>query len=617
MIHQQQNSIRKQKPNSAQKEKHNASECFSKAIHAHQAGQWQTAESHYLELIQHNPAHLDGITLLGTLYLQLGHHELALRWLSQSISINPNQASTLNNVGNILRALNRHDEALNSYSRAISVNPDYADAYCNRANHLRDLQQLEAALSDCDRAITLKIDYADAYINRANILHDLTRYKEALADADKAILLNAKLPVAHNIRGNILLAQEQYSQALTSYEHAITLNPQYADAHNNLANALRQLHRYDEMLESYAHAIAIKSDFVDAYLNRGIALECLEQHHLALEDYDRAIQIDPYHPGAHWNKAQLKLLKGDWSEGWPLYEWRWKYAKDVLVDPYPADKRWHTGIPLHGKTILLHTEQGLGDTIQFCRYIPLLVEQGTNVVLNTSSLLKELINTLPCKLHLVTEHDALPNYDYHYPLMSLPLAFNTTITNVPCSIPYLSSSSDKQRYWQERLSGITKPKIGLIWNGNSIHPNDRNRSTALENIAALLEQDYSFHCLQKDIRPSDRAVMEYYPQLQLAELNDLSDTAALIEQLDIVISVCTSVAHLAGALGKPVWIMLAKNADWRWLENRTDSPWYPSVRLFRQPSAGNWKEVIDQIIKALETEFPKEKHQYAQLSTQR
>lgn len=579
-------------------------EAYRLALAAHQAGQWQQAESAYLQLLERQPRHPIAATLLGTLYMQFGVATQAKLWFLKALEINPGQPDVLNNLGNLLRAENHYDEALDCYTRSIALNGNYLEARINRSVLLRDIGRLDEALADCRHALTIQPGSAGGHTIHAAILSNMGDQAAALKAVRHAIALNPNDPLAHNILGNVLCAQKSFTAALESYAEAIRLNPGYAEAYNNQATVLRELQRHEESLQSYDHALALAPEYADACYNKGIVLDTLARFDEALESYNRAISLNPNHGGAHWNKAQIKLLKGEWEEGWPLYEWRWHYKDLGLVNPFPPATHWDGLQPLQGKTLLLHTEQGLGDAILFARYIPLMIAQGVRVILKTSGALKKLMCSLPCPLQVVADNEPLPAYDFHYPLMSLPLVFGTRPSSIPVNIPYFSVPETTCRAWKDQLSKAPRPKIGIIWNGSTANPNDHNRSTTLQTIAPLLKQDYAFYCLQKEIRPEDQAMLHHFPQLQVYPLDDLIDTAALIQQMDLVISVCTSVAHLAGALGKPVWIMLTANADWRWLQNRTDSPWYPSAKLFRQQTTGHWDQVVEPVIQALNSTFP-------------
>jgi hypothetical protein len=300
---------------------------------------------------------------------------------------------------------------------------------------------------------------------------------------------------------------------------------------------------------------------------------------------------------AHWNEALLRLLTGDFSRGWAKYEWRWRNESLALSTRNFSQPLWLGAEAIDGKTILLHSEQGLGDTIQFCRYVPLVAARGARVILEVERPLHEIMTNLAGATEVISKGDALPDFDFHCPLLSLPLAFGTHLETIPSLTSYLRAPGQTLKHWQARLGPKARPRIGLVWSGRPAHKNDQNRSISLRSLLPLLDIEATFVSLQKDVRSDDAAVLkECNDVLHFGdELKDFSDTAALILQLDLVISVDTSVAHLAGALGEPVWILLPYNPDWRWLLDRDDSPWYPSARLFRQQQIGNWAGVIDQV----------------------
>jgi len=456
-------------------------------------------------------------------------------------------------------------EALAPYDSAIALNPDDAVAHNNRGRALFELKQFDAAMASFERAIALKPDYAEAYNNRANVLQQKKRFGEALANYERAIALKPDLAAVYMNRGNVLQNLGRLDEALASYERAIALKPDYARAHNNRANVLKQLRRLDEALTSYERAIALEPDYAEAYSN----------------------------------KSLLKLLTGDFDEGWELYEWRWKHQLKEYARNF-AKPLWLGRRPIAGQTLLIHAEQGLGDAIQCCRYAAMAEAMGANVILEVPASLVSLISTLKGHLTIVEKGQPLPAFDLHCPIMSLPLAFKTTVATIPAAVPYLYADSGKQKLWQERLGVTTRLRVGLVWSGSTAY-NEAIRSIPLDLLKPLLELPAEFHALQKEIRSEDAAHLPNFSQLHIHqdELADFSDTAAVIQEMDLVISVDTSTAHLAGAMGKPVWILLPFMADFRWLLDRTDSPWYPTATLFRQPANGDWNSVIGQIAERL------------------
>jgi tetratricopeptide (TPR) repeat protein len=359
---------------------------------------------------------------------------------------------------------------------------------------------------------------------------------------------------------------------------------------------LQDLKRLDDALASYDRAIAIKPDYAEAYSNRGVTLKDLKRLDDALASYDRAIELKPDYANAYWNKSLLKILNGDYLEGWQLYEWRWKTELLIYLRGY-KQPLWLDTQSLLNKTLLIYPEQGLGDYIQCIRYAVLVEQLGATVILEVPSELMSLVSTLKGQFTLVESGKPLPEFDYHCPVMSLPLAFKTTVDTIPADLPYLYTNEDKKQHWQEKLGNKTVTKIGLVWSGSTTHNNDHNRSLLLQQLSSLLELPVEFHSLQKEVRTVDIKTLTEFPSIHQHQddLQDFSDTAALVDAMDIIISVDTSVAHLAGAMGKKVFVLVPYAPDYRWMLDRPDSPWYPSATLFRQPALDDWESVIVEI----------------------
>ena len=576
-------------------------ELFRRATSLHQSGKLTDAAALYKRLLNQFPKHHLLLAGLGTIALQQGNLEEAARLLGLSLDVEPNQPMTHSNRGVALQGIKRLDEAVASYDRAIALKPDYAEACFSRGTVLHELKQLDAALADYDRAIALKPDYAGACFSRGIALQELKRLEEALASYDRTIALKPDYAEAYLNRGITLHDLRRLDEALANYDRAAALKPDYAEAYSNRGFVLQELKRSGEALASCDRAIALKPTLAEAYFNRGVPLQHLKRLDESLASYDRAIALKPDYAEAYWNKSLHKLLTGDFDEGWQLYEWRWKSLQKQSARNF-AQSLWSGEQPVAGKTLLIHAEQGLGDLIQFCRYIPMVEALGANIVLEVHASLVSLISTLKGNFTLAEKDKALPSFDLHCPIMSLPLAFKTTLASIPASVPYLHADPGKKEIWHQRITSNTKPKAGLVWSGSMEHKNDNNRSIPLDMLKPLLQLPIEFHALQKEIRPDDAAVLPYLTQIHLhqEELHDFSDTAALIQEMDVVISVDTSVTHLAGAMGKPVWILLPFMPDFRWMLDRIDSPWYPTATLFRQPVAGEWASVITEIAMRLE-----------------
>jgi hypothetical protein len=344
-------------------------------------------------------------------------------------------------------------------------------------------------------------------------------------------------------------------------------------------------------------ATALEPRYVEAHNNLGNAQVKLFQHEEALQCYDQALALDPGYAEAYWNKALALLQVGRFSEGWVLHESRWaKPSFQPIVRHFPQPI-WDGSFSIAGKTVLLHAEQGLGDTLQFVRYVELLQEFGARIVLEVQVPLVSLINGLFAVEALIKQGDPLPPFDFHCPLMSLPLAFQTTLSSIPIAITYIKSSHEKEHVWAEKLGSTSGLRVGLVWSGDPRHQNDKHRSIPLAELMAVLPLGLEYFSLQPEIRDSDRQALDDYDRLVHfgPELKDFSDTAALCAQMDVVVCVDTSVAHLSGALGKPTFLLLPYNPDWRWLLERTDSPWYPTMQLYRQAQLGSWQSALEKV----------------------
>jgi tetratricopeptide (TPR) repeat protein len=546
---------------------------FKRGVALHQQLKLADAERIYIEVLQRQPNHFDALHLLGVVAVQTKRTARGIELITKAIGLNANVAAAHNNLGNALRDIKRPQEALASYARAIALKPDYAETYYNRGLALQDLKRPEDALASYDEAIALKPDYADAYNNRGLALRDLRRPDDVLA----------------------------------SYDKLIRLKPDYAEAHNNRGIALRDLQRPEDALASHDRAIVLRPDYPEAYYNRGLVLQDLQRLEDALASYDKAIALKPDYAEAYVSQSFCFLLAGRFEQGWHQYEWRKKENKPTAPRAYPQPL-WLGEQNIEGKTLFIHWEQGLGDLIQFCRYAKLAADIGARVILEVPKPLMSLLANLSGVAQLIEAGSPSPPFDYQCPLLSLPLAFKTTLSSIPTTIPYLKVDSGKSRLWKERLGERQKRKVGLVWSGG-FRPNqpemwfiNSRRNIPLRKLAMLKHPDIEFYSLQKG-EPAESELAELmrhnWEGPHMADLtdrlNDFADTAALVENLDLVITVDTSTAHLAGALGKPVWILNRFETCWRWLLDRTDSPWYPTAKLYRQEKAGHWDDVVRRI----------------------
>jgi tetratricopeptide (TPR) repeat protein len=499
-------------------------------------------------------------------------------------------------------------EAEQLCQQIVNTRRDFFEAIYFLAGVQLRLGKRDIALANYDHALTLRPDHSNALCNRGFALHELKRFEEALASYDRALKIRPNDDEILYNRGNTLKELNRLDAALDSYERALTLRPDFTRALINRGNLLYEMGRFEGALTSYDRALAIEPDDPEIHFNRGTALRELSRFEEALASYDRALSLRPDFMEVHWNAATLRLLIGDFTRGWAGYEWRRKDGFKLTPKRDFTQPLWLGADAIEGKTILLHSEQGLGDTIQFCRYASLVAARGARVILEVEESLRELMRPLAGVSSVVAKGNPLPDFDLQCPLLSLPLAFGTQLETIPCATPYLSAPTTKTRIWHDRLGERQKPRIGLVWAGNpttglAATPIDRQRSIEFDRLAPLFQViDCDFYSLQK----GDAAVQQLRKspfQQQVADwtddLHDFSDTAALMENFDLVITVDTSVAHLAGAIGKPFWLLNRYNTCWRWLFDREDSPWYPTARLFRQDKSRDWTDVIARVQAAL------------------
>ena len=408
---------------------------------------------------------------------------------------------------------------------------------------------------------------------------------------------------AHYCLGLALHEGGRADSAVISFRRAITLKANYAEAHFCLGNSLLELNRLDDALASYDAAIALKADYADAYSNRGVVLKNMRRIEDAIASFDRAIALRPDFARAYCNRGFTLLLAGRLRAGWADNEWRLA-LKGGQRAPKPTrytPQRWLQDESASGKTFLVRCEQGFGDTLQFCRYAAGIAGAGGTVILEVQPPLKELLARLEGVAKVIARGEPPPPFDYEYPIMSLPLIFATDLDSIPASARYVRSDPAKVRGWHERLGAPQGPRIGLAWSGSPTHADDRNRSIPLAELLAQLPHGFQYVGLQKELREGDRQTLRASGRVidTSEHLTDFSETAALCDCMDLTISVDTSVAHLSGALGKPTWLLVPFNPEWRWLLDRGDTPWYPSMTLHRQQRFGSWRETLRRLAAAL------------------
>jgi len=537
------------------------------AAACYRQGRLDEAEKICTRVLKARPDWFDALHLLGLVKLQSGKAGAALGLLEAALKLNPRSDAALANLGMTLATLNRDANALVALDKALALAP---------AN-------------------------VEAHNNRGNVLLKLGRPAEALATFDQALALEPRFLGARANRGNALVQLGRFDEALAEYDAVLSAHPSHAETNFNRGNALASLGRQQDAIAAFDRALALRPNYVKALINRGIALQACNRFQEALTSLRQVLALDKDSADAHHNEALALLTLGDYRRGLEQYEWRWqrtgmpprrKFGKPLWLGEYPLAR----------KTILLHAEQGLGDTIQFVRYAPLLARSGAKVVLEVQPELKGLLARVEGIASTVARGEQLPDYDVHCPVGSLPHALRTDVATIPAEIPYLSADAKRIAKWRERIEALPLPRIALAWAGSSGHANDRNRSIAWSRLAPLFAlEPASFVSIQRDLCGDDAELPARTPRLTHVgdELEDFEDSAAVAALVDVVISVDTSVVHLAGAMGRPTWILLPFCPDWRWMLDRDDSPWYPTARLFRQSKPGDWDSVIGRVCEAL------------------
>jgi tetratricopeptide (TPR) repeat protein len=610
---------------------------FAEGLELYRVGALERSEACLSEILVRDPEHFDALHLSGVIASRSGRQEAAVRLIRKALGRNMNVAPAHRHLGNALRDLGRLEDALSSYSKAIEIRTGFKEAYVNRALVLLRLQRFAAALADFERALALGAqeaevhtyrasaliglgraaealasceaavarypDFVDAHVNRAAALYLLGRHAEAVASCERALAARGEHADAHAYRGAALFALWRLEPALASLDAALALQPQSAFARNVRALCLLGLQRAEESLGESERAIALRPDLADAHNTRGLALADSMRFEAAHASFDRAIGLDPRVIEPIFNKAVLYLTAGDFGRGWELYERR-PAPKPKHVSMMP---RWDGSQALAGRTIWIYAEQGLGDTIQFCRYAKFLAQGGARVILAVQPSLCDLLRTLGPQVEVMSLGETPPAHDYHCPLLSLPRALR--LERVPACVSYLTPDSERVIRWSGRLGraiedGSSRERlIGIRWQGSTGRA-DAGRSFALSSLEPVARlAGVRLVSLQRDAGVEQ---LEGLPHWRVEDLSSalggsdgFLEAAAILRCLDLVITSDTSIAHLAGALGCPTWLALKRVPDWRWMLGRSDSPWYPTMRLFRQRRPGDWTEIFESMSEEL------------------
>jgi tetratricopeptide (TPR) repeat protein len=536
----------------------NINKAIQLAFEHHRSGNLQQAESLYRKILKRQPRNSEILHMLGVLYSDSRNYDAAIQYIKKALRFDPNNSYAYYNLGNTYRNKGELDESIRNFQKAIELNPKFIDAYYNLGIALQDNKQINEAI---------------------------VCYQEALQ-------LNPSLFYVFYNLGNAFKYKGQFDKAIDCYQKVLKLNPSFIPAYINLTSTFRDNGQLDDAVTICQKALVINPSSLETYVNLGTALQDKGQLDEALDCYRKVLNVDSNFAEAHWNMSLVLLTLGNYMEGWKEHEWRWKlkdYIKCSISKPL-----WD-GYDIQGLTILLYDEQGYGDSIQFIRYVSLVAQRGARIIVSCKKELKTLFQNIEEIDKVIAYGNQLPDFDIYCPLLNLPLVFNTTLENIPAKTPYINVEPELARKWRNKIQlDNSKLKVGLVWaTGEGELQKIKSFPLIIFSKFAKLS-DVTFYSLQKGVAaeqaknpPKGMKLFDY-----MGEVNDFADTAAIIESLDLVISADTAVAHLAGALGKPTWIMIPIVPIWQWMLHREDSPWYPTVKLFRQPSSGNWESVI-------------------------
>lgn len=465
----------------------------------------------------------------------------------------------------------------------------------NTAYQSYQASDMSQAMHVCVQILDQDPGHIDTLILMGTILVHEQNYQDGLSFLNQALSLGSTHPQIYPTMAHALMKLSWHDEALDCYRKALVQQSDHAHLHGELGDLLHKMERFEEALEAYDQSLNINPSSA-VYNNKANVLKDIKRFYEAIASCENAIEMDPNNRAAHRGKGLIDLLMGNFERGWQGYEWRNDISEDDLSY---TQHLWRGQKNIKDQKLLILAEQGLGDYIQFARYLPVLEAMGMTVIAQVPSALESLMDTLPFKGFFVRKEDSLPDYDLHCPIMSLPLALGTTPDTIP-TVPYLFVDASKKAQWAHKLGTSHVKRIGFVFSGSTGYGDDKNRSIPASMFEELLKLPFEFHCLQKEIREGDLSyITNSSIHVHTQDIEDFSDTAALIEHMDLVISVDTSIAHLAGAMGKPVWILLPYLPDFRWMLDRSDSPWYPTARLFRQEERGNWRAVFTEVQKKL------------------
>jgi len=562
-------------------------------------GQPEQAVKYYKKALAINNDYFKGHNNLGNALMTLGQPNLAVASYHKAISIRPDYFEAHSNLGNAMAELDMPDKAIACYRLALGIRPNSAETAINLGTVLVKTGKNEEAAVCFQKVLTLQSDHSEALFSMGIVLNNEDRLEESLDYYSKALANKPLYPAALNNMGNVLIKLQRLDEAVTVLSKALEIKPYYVEAHCNLGNALKEQNYTDEAIASYRQAISINPNFADAHCNLGVLFKELGDLNKAMTCFSKALEIKPGYAEANYNLSLALLLKGDLERGWNGYSSRWD------CDPLKKARRsyeapsWE-GENIRGKTLFLYPEQGLGDFIQFIRYLPLIQERDGYVITEAPEILHELISGSFKNFQITGPSNTPSHFDFHAPMLDLPNLLGTNKNSIPAPEAYLFAPEELTQKWSKRLDAYNGLRVGLVWAGDPKHKNDRNRSIDPSYLAPLLKlKDVNIFSLQLDHDGEANKVLGKTVVDLAPELTSFNETAAAMKNLDVVISVDSSPAHLAGALGCCVWTLLPFVPDWRWMLHGDTTPWYPSMQLFRQATIGDWSYVIENICVAL------------------
>jgi tetratricopeptide (TPR) repeat protein len=580
------------------------SELLNEAVAAHRLGEIVRASCLYEEVLRVDSHQADALHMLGLIAQQAGDLGRARALIEASIAGRPDVSGAHYNLA-IVRAL--QDDvvgAIAAYEAAVRLAPDFADAHSNLGNLYLQSGCRERALGAYMAAIRAKPDFAPVYCNLATVLISLEQFDDAILALEAALRLTPNMPEAYANLGQAYRRSGRFREAMVAARLAIELRPNYRDAYLNLAIAAYAIDEFDVALDAYLRILELGGTSPEMHGSIASVYHALGRYGEAIAHSEAAVGLRPLHAEAHTNLAVSHLVRGEFSPGWDEYVWMWRLPAKRASYPYldGSTPLWN-GEPFPGRQLIITRDQGFGDAIQMVRYLPAVKARGGRVVLEVAVPLVPLFADLPGVDEVRIHHDVASvadDVDLHVPLSGLPRAFGTKIDSIPAPIPYLRAPAERVERWRARLDRPADLRVGIAWGGNADHANDRNRSSRLEDFAPLgALEGVAWFGLQKGRDENRRSCGSLLFDPLGADIIDFADTAAILTQLDLVISVDTSIVHLAGALGTRVWTLLAFVPDWRWMLERSDSPWYPTMRFFRQPRAGDWASVFADVAREL------------------